>query len=59
MVPAEVWKEVVEQGHNRPGALLVKQTDWIKVKTIEDKNLAGFRISERLYNTAIEIVGEI
>ena len=39
IVPAEVWKEVVEQGHNRPGALLVKQTDWITVKNIKNENL--------------------
>ena len=39
IVPAEVWKEVVEQGHNRPGALLVKQADWITVKNLEKNNL--------------------
>ncbi len=33
-VPEEVWKEVVEQGRDRPGAMQVARADWLKVRKV-------------------------
>jgi len=39
-IPAEVWKEVVESGQGRPGAIQVQEAEWIKVKKIKNHKLS-------------------
>ena len=38
-VPEAVWREVVDEGGDRPGAQEVSATDWIKVQKVSDKGL--------------------
>ena len=37
LVPAEVWKEVVERGKGKPGGDEVRKAEWIKVREVEDR----------------------
>lgn len=41
-IPPAVWKEVVEQGKERPGAKEVSSADWITVRQIEDYRLVRY-----------------
>ena len=41
-VPGEVFREVTDEGLNRPGAKAVKQADWIKVREIKDRSQVSF-----------------
>jgi len=44
-IPCVVYKEVVEKGEGRAGALEVRQADWIVKQEVKDR----FRISNELY----------
>jgi uncharacterized protein len=39
IVPTAVWREVVEEGAGKPGALEMKAADWLQVKEPENKPL--------------------
>lgn len=41
-IPSAVWKEVVEQGKERPGAKEVASADWITVRQIEDDRFVQY-----------------
>jgi predicted nucleic acid-binding protein len=36
-IPAAVYREVVEQGHGRPGSAAVKATPWIRRQEVQDQ----------------------
>lgn len=48
MVPRAVWKEVVEQGRDRPGALEVAAAEWIAIQDATDQGIV------RLLETDLE-----
>jgi len=41
-IPPAVWKEVVDQGHERPGTKDVAFADWIFVREIEDHRFVQY-----------------
>jgi len=68
LIPPAVWKEVVDQGGDRPGSHQVSKADWINVHDLKNQdisqildilqNRAMFRISHTLYQQALKSVGE-
>ena len=48
MIPPSVWREVVEQGHGRPGAEAVRTADWIRVEEVVESDYA------RLLDTTLD-----
>ena len=36
IVPPAVWREVVDQGGNRPGAVMIRAAKWIAVQPVSD-----------------------
>ena len=36
-VPEEVFREVTDQGLNKPGAQIIRETAWIKAKPVKDR----------------------
>ena len=41
-IPDEVFKEVVEQGKDKPGSKLIRESSWIETKAVKDKTQVSF-----------------
>ena len=41
-IPAEVFKEVVELGKDKPGSKLIRKSSWIETKAVKDKTQVNF-----------------
>jgi hypothetical protein len=41
LIPEAVWREVVDEGAERPGAQEVSVANWIKVQKVNDKGMAA------------------
>lgn len=41
-IPDEVFKEVVEQGKDKPGSKLIRESSWIETKAVKDKTQVRF-----------------
>ena len=46
LVPEAVWREVVDEGAERPGAREVSAANWIKVQKVKDKRMVGLLRAE-------------
>jgi len=46
VVPEAVWREVVDEGAERPGAREVSKANWIKVHKVNDKGMVGLLRAE-------------
>jgi predicted nucleic acid-binding protein len=46
VVPEAVWREVVDEGAERPGAREVSKPNWIKVQRVNDKGMVGLLRAE-------------
>jgi predicted nucleic acid-binding protein len=42
IVPEAVYKELLEQGKNRPGSSEIKEADWIKVEKVKNQEYVRF-----------------
>ncbi len=40
LIPPAVWKEVVEQGGDRPGSHQVSKADWINVHDLKNQDIS-------------------
>jgi uncharacterized protein len=46
VVPEAVWREVVDEGAERPGASEVSKANWIEVHKVNDKGMVGLLRAE-------------
>ncbi len=46
LIPQAVWREVVEQGGERPGAQEVRETDWISVQNAAPSGIRQLLLAE-------------
>lgn len=46
LVPEAVWREVVDEGAERPGAREVFAANWIKVQKVNDERMVGLLRAE-------------
>jgi len=46
LIPEAVWREVVDEGAERPGAHEVSKANWIKVHKVNDKGMVGLLRAE-------------
>jgi len=46
VVPEAVWREVVDEGADRPGAREVSAANWIKVQKVNDEGMVGLLRAE-------------
>jgi len=46
LVPEAVWREVVDEGAERPGAREVTAANWIKVQRVNDEGMVGLLRAE-------------
>ena len=60
-IPEEVFTEVVEQGKNKPGSKLIKESPWIEKKAVKDKTQVNFLMGslDREEAEVLALAGEL
>ena len=48
LIPPAVWKEVVEQGGDRPGSHQVSKADWINVHDLKNQDISREIVESKL-----------
>lgn len=46
IIPKAVWKEVVEEGEGRPGAIEIANADWIKVEEVQNQDIVKILLTQ-------------